>query len=273
MVPNDLVVHDTTVLVTGDQAIEVVRAGPTLERLGLRARGLRGIGAVAADDRRNLLLVGSAVGLYRFPLRGEEPGTLAYPGEISALSGDGARLLLGLGLQVQLARVGDSVETLGAPVDEDARVMDVAWHDSRIAWVLTEERLAAYGVVGDSLAFRGAMTFPVLARRVTIADSLALVAAGSGGLYVVDIRNPAAPVEIANWSGARFVYDAALRGDIAYVAGGPEGLYVLRLTATGLEPVGLSRGVGFVAAIEAGPDAIYLLDRTGLALRRIDPQP
>ncbi|MDH4043247.1 MAG: hypothetical protein OEW06_02220 [Gemmatimonadota bacterium] len=273
MVPNDVVVHDSTVLVTGTEGVEVVRAGPTLDRLGLRARGLRGIGDVAADNGRNLLLVGSAVGLYRFPLLGDDPGTLAYPGEISALSADGSRLLLGLGLEVQLARIGDSVEAVGTPMAEDARVVDVAWQGNQMAWVLTEERLAAYGLVGDSLVFRGAMPFPVLARRVSIADSVALVSAGSGGLYALDIRNPAAPAEITNWSGARFVYDAAMRNGIAYVAGGPEGLYVLRLTAAGFEAVGLSRGVGFVAAVEAGPDAIYLLDRTGLALRRLDPQP
>ncbi|MDH5196560.1 MAG: hypothetical protein OEY20_04860, partial [Gemmatimonadota bacterium] len=151
MVPNDVVVHDSTVLVTGTEGVEVVRAGPTLDRLGLRARGLRGIGDVAADNGRNLLLVGSAVGLYRFPLLGDDPGTLAYPGEISALSADGSRLLLGLGLEVQLARIGDSVEAVGTPMAEDARVVDVAWQGNQMAWVLTEERLAAYGLVGDSL--------------------------------------------------------------------------------------------------------------------------
>jgi hypothetical protein len=54
-----------------------------------------------------------------------------------------------------------------------------------------------------------------------------------------------------------------------YVAAGPEGLYVLRLTALGFTPVGLSRSLGFVAAVEAGPDAIYLLDRAGFTLRRV----
>jgi hypothetical protein len=49
MTPNDLVVQDSTVLVTGGEGVEVVRAGPTLERLGLRARGLRGIGPVTVS--------------------------------------------------------------------------------------------------------------------------------------------------------------------------------------------------------------------------------
>lgn len=273
MVPNDVSVSDSTVLVTGSAGIELVHTGPALERLGLRARGLRGIGAVTADHRRNLLLAGSAVGLYRFPLRGEDPGVLAFPGEISAIGREGADLLLGLGLAVQLTRLRDSIEAAGPRLSENARVVDVAWQDAGTAWVLTEERLAAYRVVGDSLEPRGAVAFPSLARRVTIAGTIALVSAGSGGLYAIDIRDPDAPAEIANWSGARFVYDAALLGQTAYVAGGPEGLYVLRLSEGRFAPVGLSRAVGFVAAVEAGPDAIYLLDRTGAALRRLDPLP
>jgi hypothetical protein len=271
--PNDVVLRDTTLLVTGSEGIEVIRAGPTLERLGFRARGLRGIGPVLPDDRRNVLLVGSSVGLYRFPLRGDEPGTLAYPGEISALSGDGTMIALGLGLEVQLARVGDSVVPAGPAIAESARIMDLRWHGDSLLWVLTEERLAGYARDADTLRPLGAVPFPSLARRFALGNSVALVAAGSGGVYAVDVQNPAQPRELANWSGARFVYDVAAFGDLVYVAAGPEGLYILRLTPEGFAAVGLSRGLGFVAALEAGPGAIYVLDRTGAVLRRLDPQP
>jgi hypothetical protein len=273
MTPNDLVVQDSTVLVTGGEGVEVVRAGPTLERLGLRARGLRGIGPVTADGRRNVLFVGSSVGLYRFPLLGEEPGTLAYPDEISALSSDGAGLAIGIGPGIQLARVGDSLETVGAPVPEDSRVMDLAWQGDSLLWVLTEERLASYRREGDTLRFLGALPLPTIARRLALDSTVALIAAGSGGVFAVDVRDAAAPAELTNWSGARFAYDVAAVGNTVYVAAGPEGLYILRLTPEGFRPVGLSRSVGFVAAIEAGPEAVYLLDRTGVMLRRLDPQP
>lgn len=273
MPPNDLAVQDGTVLVTGGEGVEVVRAGPTLERLGIRARGLRGIGPVTADGRRNLLFVGSSVGLYRFPLLGEEPGTLAYPDEISALSSDGTRLAIGTGPGIQLARVGDSLEAVGEQVPEDSRVMDLAWQGDSLLWVLTEERLASYVREGDTLRFLGALPLPTIARRLTLDGAVALIAAGSGGVYAVDVRDAAAPVEMTNWSGARFAYDVAAMGNTVYVAAGPEGLYILRLTPEGFRPVGLSRSVGFVAAVEAGPEAVYLLDRTGVMLRRLDPQP
>jgi len=273
MLPNDLVIQDSTVLVSGSEGVEVVRAGPRLERLGIRARGLRGIGPVTADERRDLLFVGSAVGLYRFPLLGEDPGTLAYPNEISALSDDGSRLALGIGPAVQLARIGDSLEVDGDPVPEDTRVVDLAWQDDSLLWVLTEERLASYVREGDTLRLLGALPFPTLTRRFVLTDTLALVAAGSGGVYAVDVRDPSAPVELANWSGARFAYDVAALDGTIYVAAGPEGLYILRLAAEGFQPIGLSRGVGFVAAVAASPHAIYLLDRTGIKLRRLDPEP
>ena len=35
--------------------------------------------------------------------------------------------------------------------------------------------------------------------------------------------------------------------------------------------VGLARNVGFVAALGAGADAVYALDRTGGMLRRLEP--
>lgn len=271
VLPNDVSVHDSTVLVTGEEGIEVVEAGPTLTRLGFRARGLRGIGPVSATPDRNLLLVGSSAGLYRFPLTGEDPGSLAYPGEISALSDDGSRLALGLGPDVQLARMDDSVTALGDPAPEDARVVDLAWQGNDLLWVLTEERLVAYRVRNDALEARGAVTFPSIGRRLAVHDSLAFVAAGSGGLYAVAL-DPDRPEIRANWSGARFAYDVDALGSTVYLAAGPEGLYLLELGPEGFRPLGLSRGVGFAAAVEAGNGAVYLLDRTGGALRRLEPQ-
>lgn len=272
--PNDLALWGGFVYVTGAEAVEVIAAGPRMTRTAVKARGLRGIGPVLPEHAHNTLLVGTAVGLYRFPLATDEPGSLAYPGEISALSADGQLLAVGLGPETRLMRLGDTLEASTAPLPEESRVVDLAWHGNDRLWVLTEDRLAAYDVdaVGVATA-RGAFEFPGVPRRLTLADSLAFVSAGSAGVFALDIRDPDHPTELSNWSGARFVYDAAVLHDRVYLAAGPEGLYVLRLTGEGFAPVGLSRNVGFVAAVEAGPDAIYLLDRAGLALRRVPVTP
>jgi hypothetical protein len=267
--PNDLALRDSSVYVTGTEAVEVIAAGPRMSRTSIKARGLRGIGPVMPDLVQNTLLVGTTVGLYRFPLATDEPGALAYPGDISAMSGDGL-MAVGLGPEVRILRVADTLETLSDSLPETARVVDLAWQDGRRLWVLTEERLAAFDVAEDGATVpRGATTFAGVPRRFTLTDSLAIVAAGSGGVYAVDVRDPDHPTELANWSGARFAYDVALAGDRVYIAAGPEGLYVMRLTDQGFSPIGLSRKLGFVAAVEAGPDAVYLLDRAGFTLRRV----
>jgi hypothetical protein len=272
VVPTDLSVRQHTAFVTGLEGIEVAHADSSLEQVGFKARGLRGIGALASDSGRNLLLVGTGTGLYRFQIRGDEPGVLVYPGEISAVASDRNRLALGLGLDLQLAHVDDTVETVGSPLPGDARVVDLVWQSPTRFWALTEDELSAYDVMADSTPVRlGTVSFPSLGRRLALQDTLAFVAASSGGVYAMNIREPSAPVEVGNWSGARFAYDVAALGDHVYVAAGPEGLYVLRFTSTGFTPVGLSRGVGFAAAVEVSDGAVYALDRTGGVLRRINP--
>jgi hypothetical protein len=269
-VPNDLALYDSAVFVTGAEAVEVIGTGPEMTRLGLKARGLRGIGPVASDPVQNTLLVGTAVGLYRFPLATDDLGTLAYPGDISALSGDGSLLAAGVDGEIRLLRLGDSLETVADSLPVDARVVDLAWEGTRRLWALTEDALTAVDVDGTTgLTPRGSFTFPTVPRRLTLRDSVAFVAAGSGGVYAVDVRDPDRPVELFNWAGARFVYDVAVLHDRVYLAAGPEGLYVLELQDTGFVPVGLSRNLGFVAAVEAGAGAVYLLDRSGLSLRRV----
>jgi hypothetical protein len=269
-IPNDITLDEQTVFVSGEDGVELIRAGPLLERIGFRARGLRGIGPIAADSANNLILVGTGVGLYRFPLRGEELGTMAHPGEISAVSGDRRFTALGLGPDFQITRVADSVEVMGDPVAEDARVVDLAWHGDGTLWVLTEDRLASYSVAPQGeVEFRAEFVLPSIGRRLALSDTLALVAAGSGGVYALDIQDPSQVVEVANWSGARFAYDATLAGGQVYIAAGPEGLYVARIEQGRFVPVGLARGIGFIAAVEADGESVYLLDRAGLVLRRV----
>jgi hypothetical protein len=272
VVPTDLAVREHTAFVTGQEGIELVGTSQHFERLGFKARGLRGIGPIAGDSMRNELFVGTAAGLYRFPLRGDDPGALAFQADVSALARRDGRLALGLGMDLQLAMPGDSLRMLDSAQATESRVMDLAWQGDSTLWALTEEALVAYAVdASGTLAPAGSFPLPGIGRRLVITDSLAFVAAGSSGLYAVDIRDRAAPVAAGNWSGARFVYDAAVSGSLVYAAAGPEGLYVLRFADGTFSPVGLSRGLGFVAAVETGEGAVFALDRAGGTLRRIDP--
>lgn len=272
VVPTDLTVREHTAFVTGQEGIELVGTDPGFARLGFKARGLRGIGPIASDSARNELLVGTAAGLYRFPLRGDDPGAVTLQADISALARRDGVLALGLGTDLQLALPDDSLRMLDSARATGSRVMDLTWHGDSTLWALTEEALIAYAADSSgALTQVGSFPLPGIGRRIVITDSLAFVAAGSGGLYAVDIRDPAAPVAVGNWSGARFVYDVAASGSLVYAAAGPEGLYVLRFADGTFNPVGLSRGLGFVASVEAGDGAIFALDRAGGTLRRIEP--
>jgi hypothetical protein len=270
--PTDLAVREHTAFVTGQEGIELVATDRELERRGFKARGLRGIGPVASDSSRNALFVGTAAGLYRFPLRGDDPGALAFQADISALARRGGVLALGLGTDLQLALPDDSLRLLDTARATDSRIMDLAWKGDSVLWALTEEALEAYTTdASGALARVGSVALPGIARRFTVTDSLAFLAAGSGGLYVVNIHDPANPTVVGNWSGARFVYDVAVSGDLVYAAAGPEGLYVLQYADGAFKAIGLSRGLGFVASVEAAEGAVFALDRAGGALRRIDP--
>lgn len=267
---NDITLSRRRLFVAGEGGVELVDADSTMNRVGLRARGLRGIGPVSSDSASNTLLIGTGVGLYKFQLEGDEPGTLARSGEISAVSGDGSRVALGLGPAFQIGLVEDTIRMLGEPMSEDTRIVDLAWVGNDLLWVLSEERLVSYRVSAEgTLEALGADTLPATARRLTISDTLALIAAGTGGVYLIAIGDPAAPRTLWNWSGARFAYDAALSRNTVYVAAGPEGLYVLELTPEGFSALGLARQVGFVAAVESDDFAVYVLDRSGGLLRRI----
>lgn len=266
--PTDVWYDARTVFVPGEEAVELVRADPSLASLGLRARGLRGMGPVAADDAGRTMFVGTPVGLYRFPLGTDEPGTLAHPDEVSALAQSGGRLALGTGPDLVVTRLDDSLTAIGEPAFESARVVDLQWADG-LLWVLTEDRLAAYRVTPEGATELGAHEFTGLARRFHVEGGHVAVALSSAGVMVLDVSDPAAPAVVGTWSGARFVYDAVIRDSTVWVAAGPEGLYALALGTDGLTATGLARGIGFAAALAADPDALYLLDRSGARVRRI----
>ena len=269
---NDITVEQRTVLIAGDGGVEVVRSGPRLERVGFRARGLRGIGSLTSDSAQNELLVGTGMGLYQFPLwEDKTAGVLALAGEISAVSNGSRWSAMGMGPEFQIADRRDSLTLKGEPVEEDARVVDLAWDGPDLLWVLTEERLASYQVSDSGTAeFVGEFALPATGRRLDLSDTLVVLAAGSAGIYAIDIRDPAHPKEIANWSGARFAYDVTFHDGLAYIAAGPEGMYVARLGPEGFTPVGLARNMGFAAAVETDGNAVFVLDRTKGKLRRLD---
>lgn len=272
LTPLDVRVAGPTVAVAGESGVEILTSAPHLERVTTRGRGLRGV--QLAELGRERLLVGTTIGLYAFPLAEDQTlGTLLAPGEVSALDLQDDRVLVANGRQAVLARMdGDSLQPLGTPRVFAEQVVDVAWDTRRaIAWVLTESAFVAVVASDTGLADSvGAFALPTPGRRLDVRGDTAAVAAGEGGVFVLNVATPGAPALIAQWSGARFAYDVALRQGVVYLAAGPEGLYVLDPGPQGgLVVRGLDRDFGFVAALHVSDDELFVVDRTGRALHRV----
>lgn len=274
VVANDIAGRGTSLVAAGEEGVEVVLAGPRMERGDVRARGLRGVAAALPDPESNRLLVATATGLFGFALTGERlTGSLLANGEVGALDVRGDRVMLVADGAIRSARLeGDSLIRLSAPRTFQTRVTDVVWDPARpIVWALTETALIALAASDSGLADSlGAMEIPGTGRRLILNGSTAAVAVGDGGAVVADVSDPSAVRQTAQWNGARFVYDVALSTGALYVAAGPEGLYVMsRSPDGGLSPIGLARGLGFIAALESRGDDLFLLDRSGSVVRRV----
>lgn len=274
VVPTDIAARGGIIAAAGEGGVEILAAGERLERGDVRARGLRRVAAAVPDPATNRLLVATGAGLYGFALRGEQlAGGLLRPGDVIAVDVHGDHALVATDRGVDLARlVEDSLVGSAAPRVFPARIADVAWdHERGLAWVLTETALVALAV-GDSGLADSLGAFPLFTagRRLAILRDTIAVAAGEGGVFLLDVSDPRAPRQVAQWSGARFAYDVALGPRAVYLAAGPEGLYVLSPRADGsMTALGLARNLGFVAALDADGSDLYLIDRSGGLLRRI----
>lgn len=104
------------------------------------------------------------------------------------------------------------------------------------------------------------------------ANVYAYVAAGSGGLQVIDVSDPRAPVSVANSRSPEYAYAVALEGSRAYVTGRNDGLWVYDISQPGnLDEIGffdtpgeahglaVSEGLAYVAAYSRG---LRLIDIT-----------
>ncbi|MBN2386777.1 MAG: right-handed parallel beta-helix repeat-containing protein [Anaerolineales bacterium] len=76
----------------------------------------------------------------------------------------------------------------------------------------------------------GTAQFADFVQDVTVSSDLAYVAAGSAGLRVVDISDPAHPVEIGAWDSPGYAEGVVVVGHTAYLADGPYGLAIVDIS-------------------------------------------
>ncbi len=122
-----------------------------------------------------------------------------------------------------------AVETVTG-IENPDYVTDMAFsRDGSIGWVLWDDRLVAYG---PELAKIGEVTLPAAGRTVRMDGNRLAIAAGTGGVFIMDATDPAAPRVVQHYEGVRFAYAADLEGDRVYVAAGPEGVALVDISGS-----------------------------------------
>src|SRR5690606_1021326 len=92
-------------------------------------------------------------------------------------------------------------------------------------------------------------------------------------MLVVDVGQPSAPRLLGQVQGIGFAFDAVLKGDLAFVASGRNGLLVVDVSDPAAPRVlGAERNLGFVSSLALAPDGrIYVADREGGRLFLVEP--
>lgn len=86
--------------------------------------------------------------------------------------------------------------------------------------------------------------FADFVQDVAVADDLAFIAAGSAGLGIVDVSNPAQPSTIASLDTRGYAEGIAVQGSMVYLADGPYGLRVID-ASNPASPFEVSSAYGF----------------------------
>ncbi|MBC7790963.1 MAG: hypothetical protein H7Z74_13535 [Anaerolineae bacterium] len=266
--PTILSARDGLIAVGGTTGIQLFRAGTKLQAAAPRATGIRGISAVDIAPAGALAL-GAVSGFYVFPAT-EGRGILLRDGEVSAVATAPGRAYYGYGDRIEVAPLNAEIPRRWPGADTGSPVRDLDYDSARdILWAATDSTLIGLRPDGDSLVQLGRVAIPMGARRLSGRGDRVAIAFGETGVRVMDVSNSSAPIEVGAWAGARFSYDVSLVGRRLFVAGGPEGLFVLDVSGQQPRVVGLARELGFAAALVSEGPHTYILDRRDNALRRI----
>jgi hypothetical protein len=236
-------------------------------RMVSRGSGVRGIEDVAVLSSVDLLVLSTYANLIAFPLRGD-----SAQGEVIDESGGGAmeasdeRLLVAGLDSLRMLRLAKGAAEISSEtligVEQAEFVTDMAYaRFGRVSWLLLEDRLVAYD---SNLEKLGELQLPVAGRTVRADGSRLVVAAGTGGVYVLDVTDPTRPRMVLEYTGVRFAYAADLEGDRLYVAAGPEGVAVVDVSGAEPRVLGVAREVEFANDVmPAGGGEVWILDRDG----------
>ena len=268
--PDVLALREKTAAVGGSAGVQLFAASEDrLTLLNRRAAGLQGVDALDIAPRSGWLALGSRAGLYLYPPK-SGPGLLVRRASINAITASETRVFVAFENRVESVPVSsDSVREYPGSL-LDAAVRDLQLDEARaVLWASTDHSLVALRVTGDSLVQIGAIPLAGSGLRFVLDKSLAAVAMGEKGVAFFEVSDPTRPRLKSIWTAAHFAYDVSIDGSRAYVAAGPEGVYLVDISGETPRTIGLARSLGFASAIASSDGRTFILDRRANALRRI----
>jgi len=124
--------------------------------------------------------------------------------------------------------------------------------------------------ISESAVGEGMILLPGVVMDVALAGEYAYVAAGGGGLRVVDVSDPTAPCEVNHYETPGSASGVALVGEYAYVAAGDGGLRVVNVSdPTDPREVGYYETLGWAVGVALAGNYAYVAANSG-GLRVVD---
>lgn len=267
--PLALTARDTLLAVATSHGVTILSSTGALIPRGRRANAIRGITALELTSRTHAMAVATPTGLYLYPpIRG--PGVLLREGTIQAAAASDDHVFFALGPRIEWAELNADSARVWPGLDLEAPVADLEWDGRRqILWALTDTLVLAQRWNGDTLQPLSRTRVEAGGRSLSAQGDRIAVALGTGGIAILDSSDPAAVVDLARWTGARFVYDVALTGDRLYAGAGPDGVFVIDASTVPPRTIGLAFDLGFAATLLSRDGYTYILDRRTSSVRRI----
>ena len=101
--------------------------------------------------------------------------------------------------------------------------------------------------------------FPYFVEDIAIAGTRAYVAAGGAGLRVVDVSDPASPIELGAWDSPGYAEGVDVSGNTAYLADGPYGLRVVDVSnPASPTPLGSAYDMNYAFEVTVSGDYAYV---------------
>jgi hypothetical protein len=267
--PLTLTARDTLLAVATTTGVSLLSSTDVLRLRARRASGIRNIAAIDLAPRSHAIAVAAPTGLYVYP-PGGEPGVLLREGTIQAATASHDRVFYSIGSRIEWAPTSATIEQQWPGIELAAPASHLHWDSPRsILWALSDTLLIALDLRGDSARIASRTRVDAGGRSLAAREDRIAIALGSEGVVIIESSDPVAPYELSRWSGARFVYDAAIAGDRLYAGAGPEGVYIVDITTVPFRTIGLAFDLGFAASLLSRDGYTYILDRRSGSVRRI----